>query len=85
MKAIMVILTVLSQQQGQVILAHLRRMARNTSDDSLVVHLLAALRERPTGVNDPYNSDMMRRIRNTIQTDVSSVSPAVLAQSSHHS
>jgi hypothetical protein len=63
LKAKMVILTVHSQQQGQVNLTHLRRMARNTSDDSLVVHLLAALREEPTGVNDPCNSDVMMRIK----------------------
>ena len=63
LKAIMVILTVLAQQQGRVNLAHMRRMARNASDDSLLVHLIAALREEPTGVNDPHNSDMMRRIK----------------------
>ena len=64
LKATLVILTVLSQQQGRAKLANLRRcMARNTSDDSLVVHLLAALREEPTGVNDPHTSDIMKKIR----------------------
>ena len=63
LKAILVIFTVLSQQQGQANIAHLRRMAHNTSDDSLVVHLLAALKVEPKGVNDPHNSDMMRRIK----------------------
>ena len=63
LKAIMVILTVCAQQQGRVNLAHLRRMACHTSDDALLVHLIAALREEPTGVNDPHNSDMMRRIK----------------------
>ena len=63
LKAIMVILTVCAQQQGRVNLAHLRRMARHTSDDALLVHLIAALREEPTGVNDPHNSDLMRRIK----------------------
>ena len=54
LKATLVILAALSQQQGHAKLANLRRMVRNTSDDSLVVHLLAALREEPTGVNDPH-------------------------------
>ena len=64
LKATLVILAVLSQQQGRAKLANLRRYkARNTSDDSLVVHLLAALREEPTGVNDPHTSDIMKKIR----------------------
>ena len=62
LKATLVILAVLSQQQGHAKLANLRRMVRNTSDDSLVVQLLAALREEPTGVNDPRTSDIMRKI-----------------------
>ena len=41
-------MAVLSQQQGHSNLANLRRMVRNTSDDSVVVHLLAALSEEPT-------------------------------------
>ncbi len=38
-------------------------MVRNTSDDSVVVHLLAALREEPTGVNDPHTSEIIKKIR----------------------
>jgi hypothetical protein len=37
-------------------------MAHGTSSDELVVHLLAALREEPTGVNDPHYFDLIRRI-----------------------
>ena len=48
LKATLVIMAVLSQQQGHANLANLRRMVRNTSDDSVVVHLLAALSEEPT-------------------------------------
>ena len=64
LKATLVISAVLSQQQEHAKLANLRRcsMARSTSDDSLVVQLLAALREEPTGVNDPRTSDIMRKI-----------------------
>ena len=56
-------MAVLSQQQGHSNLANLCRMVRNTSDDSVVVHLLAALREDPTGVNDPHTSAIMKKIR----------------------
>jgi hypothetical protein len=61
-KVLMVIMTVISQQNGRPILADIRRMDHSTSPDVLVFHLLASLREEPTGVNDPHNSDMIRRI-----------------------
>ena len=63
LKATLVILVVLSQQQGHAKLANLCRMVRNSSDDSVVVHLLAALREESTGVNDSHTSDIMKKIR----------------------
>ena len=61
-KAMMVKMTVIAQQNGHANLAMIRRMARCTSHDALLVHLLACLREVPTGVNDPHNSDMIIRI-----------------------
>ncbi len=67
--ATLVIMAVRSQQQGHSNLANLRRIVHNTSDDSVVVHLLAALREDPTGVNDQHTSSIMKKIRkgNAIQ------------------
>ena len=59
-------MTVLSQQQGHhpghATMTNLRRMTRSTSSDDIVVHLLASLREEPTGLNDPFNSDILRKI-----------------------
>ena len=66
LKLVMLTMTVLSQHQGyhprHATMANLRRMTRSTSSDDLVVHLLAFLREEPTGVNDPFNSDILRKI-----------------------
>ena len=62
LKVAMVIMTVIAQQNGHANAANLCRMARRTSSDALVVHLLACLREEPTGVNDPHNSDLIRKI-----------------------
>jgi hypothetical protein len=63
-KLILMILNVLSQQQGHANIANFRRMASNTSPDALAVSPLAALKEDSTGlgVNDPHNIDMIRRI-----------------------
>ncbi len=63
LKATLVSFALLTQQQGHSSLANLRRMARNTSDDAMVVHLLAALRKEPTGVNDPHFSHIVKKIR----------------------
>jgi hypothetical protein len=47
----MVIMTVIAQKNGHASAANLRRKASSTtSSDALVVHLLACLREEPTGV-----------------------------------
>ena len=62
LKVAMVIMAVISQQNGHADLIRVRRMAHGTSSDELVVHLLAALREEPTGVNDPHNFDLIGRI-----------------------
>ena len=61
-KLAMVNMTVIAQQNGHANAANLRRMARTTSSDDLVVHLLTCLREEPTRVNDPHNYDMSRKI-----------------------
>jgi hypothetical protein len=58
----MVIMAVILQQNGHADLIRVRRMAHGTSSDQLVVPLLAALREEPSGVNDPHNFDLIRRI-----------------------
>jgi hypothetical protein len=55
-------MTDIAQQNGHANAANLRTMARTTSSDDLVVHLLASLREEPTGVNDSHNSALIRRI-----------------------
>ncbi len=62
LKATLVIFSVLTQQQGHSNLANLRRMVRNASDDLMVVHLLAALREEPTKVHDQHSSHIMKKI-----------------------
>ncbi len=66
LKVAMVITTVLSYHQEHANIANLRRMVsrlRTTSlDDTFVVHLLAALGEELTGVNDQHNSEIIRRI-----------------------
>ncbi len=78
LKLAMLIMTVLSQQQGHT---NLRRMARSTSSDDLVVHLLACLREEPTGVHEPFNSDIFRKIlrgnERQFRPDVSSITPCL--------
>jgi hypothetical protein len=65
LKVAMVIMTVPSHQQGLGNIANFRQIMmvrRVPPDDALAVHLLASLRENPTGVNDPHNSDIIRRI-----------------------
>jgi hypothetical protein len=52
LKVALVIVALISQQQRHTNLANLRRMARRTSSDALVVHLLAHLREDTAGVDD---------------------------------
>jgi hypothetical protein len=51
------IMTVLLHQQGHENLANLRRMASSTSSEVHLVHLLASLKEQPTGANDLNNSE----------------------------
>ncbi len=65
LKVAMVIMTVIAQQNGHADAANLRRMARTTSSDDLVLHLLACLREETRiflRVNDPHNRDKIRKI-----------------------
>ena len=60
LKVEMVIMTVIAQQNGHSNPANIRIMTRNiTSSDALVFHLLASVREEPTGTgfNDHHNSD----------------------------
>ena len=55
-------MSVLLHQQGHENLENLRRMASHTSSEMHLVHLLASLKEQPTGANDLNNSDIIRRI-----------------------
>ena len=67
MKVSLVILTLMLQQQVPhantlINAGNIRRMVRSADSDTLAVHLLAMLREEPSGALDPHNSTMLRII-----------------------
>ena len=66
MKVAMVIMTVMLHQQVHHANAfnsvNIRRMMRSSDSDALVVHLLATMREQPSGALDPHNCHLLRII-----------------------
>jgi len=69
MKVSLVILTLMLQQQVPhantlINAGNIRRMVHSADSDTLAVHLLAMLREEPSGALDQHNSTMLRIVMN---------------------